>query len=395
MKKYIILLVSTLVLLFSCALKEVPVSSISLSQSLAEMIIGETLQLTATISPSDATEQAIAWTSSNQSVATVSNSGLVTALSEGSSIITASAGGKSTVCNVSVSKGYVAVTSITLNKTELSLKKGQTETLVAIVSPDDATEPTVTWSSSDNKVATVDQNGKVNAISLGSTQITAKAGDKTAICNVSVEPIIATSVKIIIEKLTMDLKETQALSYELSPEDCESVEMNWSSSDESILSVDADGLCTAISEGIVTVTVSNDDMSLKDTVEIKVVDPFMKVGMAYVSKWGFECTVKSISVNTVESKMTCSISYTIKNITTDIKLSECTFYCTTQSGGGASQYGFFGYVYPNESVSRSYTFDTITSDPFLKLVFQNSFGNEIVNPDAPTLQWDLTGYYNQ
>ena len=88
---------------------------------------------------------------------------------------------------MTVSKNVVAVTSIALNKTSLSLKEGESETLVATVSPDNATDKTVTWSSTNTSVATVDQSGRVTAIKEGTATITAKAGDKTATCAVTVK----------------------------------------------------------------------------------------------------------------------------------------------------------------------------------------------------------------
>ena len=92
--------------------------------------------------------------------------------------------------------------------------------------------------------------------------------------------------------------------------------------------------------------------------------------------------------------MTCSVSYTIKNITTDSKLTECLFSCITESGESIGQYGFYGYVFPGESVSRSYSFETLSSDPFVKLMFSNPFSNPVVNSNAPDLVWDITRFYN-
>ena len=189
MKNLFFTLLGALLILaaFSCKKnEEVAVTAVSLSPSTASLIIGQTVQLNTMVLPNDATDPTVTWTSSNLAVATVSNSGLVTAVSEGSSAITASAGGKSAICAVTVSKGYVAVSSISLNKTEIVLEEGHSESLTATVNPADASVQTVTWSSSDSAVATVDDGGKVTAVAGGSALITATAEDKQATCKVFV-----------------------------------------------------------------------------------------------------------------------------------------------------------------------------------------------------------------
>lgn len=152
------------------------------------MIVGETVQLSATVLPSNATEKTLSWASSKQSVATVSGSGLVTALAEGSSTITVSVGGKLATCQVTVEKKVISVTSVTLDKTELTLKEGEEANLVATVKPDDATDKTVTWKSSDTSIVSVTNEGKVSAVKEGTATITASSGDKTASCKVTVKP---------------------------------------------------------------------------------------------------------------------------------------------------------------------------------------------------------------
>ena len=183
MRKYLLPIIGVLLLGLSCEKKEqeVPVTSVSISQPTAEMIMGETTQLKATVLPSNATMQSVTWASSKQSVATVSKSGLVTAIAEGTSTVTASSGGKSASCIVTVSKRFVPVTSVELNKSSIELVEGDSETLTATVKPDDATDKTVTWSTSDANIATV-ENGKVTAVKEGEVSITAYAGDKSAIC---------------------------------------------------------------------------------------------------------------------------------------------------------------------------------------------------------------------
>ena len=160
----------------------VPVSSVSLSQSSLALIKGESATLTATVNPSDATNKTVTWSSSNIYVARVTN-GLVEAVAGGSAVITARAGGEQATCSVTVT---VPVGSISLDITSATLKQNETIQLTASVGPNDATDKTVTWSSSNSSFVTVDDTGKVHALAEGSAVITAKAGDKTATCSITV-----------------------------------------------------------------------------------------------------------------------------------------------------------------------------------------------------------------
>ena len=168
------------ILFLACdkAQEEITVESVSLSQPSAEMFVGESLQLEATVLPADAVNKTISWSSSNKTVAMVED-GTVTGVGEGEAAITAKAGDKEATCIVTVKKAVVSVESVSLDKTELSLQVGASETLTAKVLPDDATDMTVTWSTSNAAVATV-ENGTVTGVGEGEATITAKAGDKEA-----------------------------------------------------------------------------------------------------------------------------------------------------------------------------------------------------------------------
>ena len=166
---------------------EVPVEGVTLDQSEASVVENETVTLKATISPANATIQTVTWSSSNEDVATVDASGKVTGVSEGSATITASAGGKSASCEVKVTAAVIPVSGITLNRDTATINEKGTITLTATVSPDNATNPDVTWTSSDEDVATVDASGKVTGVKAGTATITASAGDKSASCVVTVE----------------------------------------------------------------------------------------------------------------------------------------------------------------------------------------------------------------
>ena len=127
------------------------------------------------------------WSSDKTSVATVDATGNVTAVAAGEATITAKAGDKTATCTVTVTAATVAVTSVALDKTELVLIVGDAAVqLKATVLPEDATDKTVTWSSDKTSVATVDATGNVTAVAAGEATITAKAGDKTATCKITV-----------------------------------------------------------------------------------------------------------------------------------------------------------------------------------------------------------------
>ena len=164
----------------------VPLTGLSFDQSSLTLNKGASATLTVIKTPSDATLRGeIVWTSSDKSVATINADGLVTAIDKGSANITASVDGCTATCKVTVNV-IVPVSSITLNQGSLKLKQNETAQLVATVGPEDASDKTVTWSSSDTSIATVDSTGKVKALKEGTAVISAKAGDKTATCSLTV-----------------------------------------------------------------------------------------------------------------------------------------------------------------------------------------------------------------
>ena len=134
--------------------KTISVTGISLDKTSLSMTEGDTETLTATVLPSDATDKSVTWSSNNTSVATVS-SGAVTAKAAGTATITAKTndGSKTASCVVTVNKKAISVTSVALNKSSLTMTVGDTQTLTATVSPSNATDKSVTWSSNKNSVA--------------------------------------------------------------------------------------------------------------------------------------------------------------------------------------------------------------------------------------------------
>ena len=163
------------------------ITSISMQGSL-EMNTGNTYRLSVSISPASATGKSLKWNSSNGNVATVSSDGTVTAKSPGTAnitCVTTDGSKKSATCTVTVKQG---VTGITLNKTSATIGVGNSTQLTANVSPSNATNKSVKWSSSNTGVATVNGNGQVTGVGVGTTTITCRSsdGNATASCTVTV-----------------------------------------------------------------------------------------------------------------------------------------------------------------------------------------------------------------
>lgn len=170
----------------------VAVTSVSLNKSSIELAVGDTKTLTKTISPANATISNVEWSSSDPNVVAVSANGRIRGISAGKATITVTTddGAKTATCTVTVSGevSEVSVTGVSLDKAAVELTEGDTTTLTATVTPDNATNTDVTWTSGNPSVATVDAEGKVTAVAAGNAIITVKTedGEKTATCAVKV-----------------------------------------------------------------------------------------------------------------------------------------------------------------------------------------------------------------
>ena len=252
---------------------KVPISGIRLNKSSLTLEKGASQTLTATILPEDTTEdKKVTWTSSEPSVATVNSSGKVTAVGAGTTTITASCGGKTATCQVTVK---ISISSINLSKTQLTLEKGSTETLTTTILPADTTEDTtVTWTSSNVSVATVTSEGEVTAVGRGTATITASCGGKTATCNITVNVPI-TSISLDKNSLILEKGNTQKLTATVMPEDTtENKTVTWSSSDSSVATVTSEGEETAevkaVGGGTATITASCGGKTVTCDVTVKV-----------------------------------------------------------------------------------------------------------------------------
>ena len=227
----------------------IEVESLSIDKTSIQLKVGEIVTLSATVNPSNATYKTLTWSSSDASIATVED-GKVTAIKIGTATIKAKAGDKTATCSIMVVP--TEVSSITLDKSSASLKVGETVTLTATIGPDDATDKTVTWTTSDATVATV-SNGVVIAKKLGTATVTAKAGDKTATCSISVVPTEVSSITLDKSSASLKVGETVTLTATIGPDDATDKTVTWTTSDATVATV-SNGVVTAKKLGTATIT---------------------------------------------------------------------------------------------------------------------------------------------
>ena len=174
--------------------KVISVTGIALNETSLSLTEGDEFTLVATVTPDNATNKEINWTSDNEAVATVSAEGVVKAIKAGTAIITATSEDSdvNAKCEITVKEKVISVTGIALNRTSLSLSDGDEFTLVATVTPDNATNKEITWTSDNEAVATVSAEGVVKALRAGTASITATTVDqgKTASCAIAVAEIM-------------------------------------------------------------------------------------------------------------------------------------------------------------------------------------------------------------
>lgn len=238
--------------------------SITLSTSSETLLIGQSLQLSATVSPENTTDKSVTWISDNAAVATVSSTGEVTALAQGTANITAECGNATVTCMITVQP--VPSDQLVMNYTSVTLKIGGTQQLTAAVYPANTTDQTITWSSSDETVATV-SNGLVTAMSVGTATITAQNGDQSATCTVTVEPILAEQIILSETVLTVNVGVPGSLTATVLPEETTDKSVVWTSLNEDIATV-ADGMVSGVAPGTAVITATCGSATASCTVTV-------------------------------------------------------------------------------------------------------------------------------
>ena len=252
----------------------IEVTGIELGESSVEMTVGTSHKLTATVLPENATEKGVVWESKDESVATVDQEGLVSAVKEGSTkiIVSTANGNFSAYCSVTVKKTGADVSGITIDKDELKLTVGNSFRLTATVLPENATKKGVVWESKDESIATVDQEGLVSAVKEGSTQIIVSTanGNFSAVCNVIIEKELVAVTSITLDQDVIELMVGSKYQFKATvlPDNATNKTLVWSSDDEKIATVSSSGVVTALEEGSATIHVQSLDKKVSASCDV-------------------------------------------------------------------------------------------------------------------------------
>ena len=255
-------------------IEEIPVTGISINKPKAKVYVGDRIKLDVNIMPENADNKNFTLKSLDENVAIVDEQGNVTAKAYGTArIMATSADGEFTdVCEFDV---YEHAMGVNLNASNLRLKIGENQTLIATILPEGKTDGNVEWSSSDTDIAEVDTEGVVKAKAKGKATITVTTvdGGHTASCEVQVyQPV--TSLNLNNETLTLKTGETQQLIASISPSDADNKNVVWSSENESIARVDKDGKVTGVKAGQVWIYAeSEEEETVKAGCYVTVIQP--------------------------------------------------------------------------------------------------------------------------
>lgn len=264
---------------FVVTVKDIPVSSLKLDQNNVVLRPKESVQLQENIQPANATDKSVSWKSDNPAVASVDEKGRVTALKNGTAVISAvMKNGLRAECKITVK---IAVDYVQLDSTYKDVYVTQTGQLNATVYPEDATNKKVKWRSTNTSVVSVDQTGHYKALKSGFAYIYATSEDNEHIerfceINVNVPP-----VEVNIQESSLNLKRGQSyqLNYTAYSPTGVDVAFKWESVDPKIASVNQKGVITALREGVISITLNSSYYNGGDMVLVTVTNPVSALKM--------------------------------------------------------------------------------------------------------------------
>lgn len=362
---FTILLSVSLIATYSCKKekdKSVAVTEVRLDKSATTLVEGDTEELMATVMPENATDKGIEWKSSDESVATVSQTGLVTALKEGSSAITVitNDGEFRASCEVTVKKKVIAVTGVKLSAASMTLREGDKGTLTATVEPANATNKNVEWWTSDLDVVSVTStlggsNGYVEARGAGKATVTVKTedGEFSASCEITVEKkeVPVTGIALDQSSLLLPVGNTYALKAHVQPSNATDQDIKWGSSNGGVATVDQTGKVTAVAAGTVDILATLAGKFARCTVQVDNVKLSMKTSSYMILPRSKPINIESnIDANFELDHSKLSFSYSDPEVATI----DSNFYIATHGKKGTTKVDVL-YKYGNGELKTSFT----------------------------------------
>ena len=244
-------------------------SAISINVQDIILIVGQKETLKATITPENTTDKSVSWSSGDMDIATVAADGTVTAMSVGSTSITATCGEVSASCEVTVKP--VPASTVTIKVPDAEIYVGDKLTLTATVAPDNTTDKTVMWGSSTPDIASIDaETGELTALAPGVAKITATCGEVSASCEVTVKPVPASTVTVKIPDAEIYVGDKLTLTATVAPDNTTDKRVMWGCSTPDIASIDAEtGELTALAPGVAKITATCGEVCGSATVTVK------------------------------------------------------------------------------------------------------------------------------
>lgn len=272
------------------------VTGVKLNVSSLNISVGKSGSLSAIVSPSNATNKSVIWSSSNESVALVSSKGKVVGVGVGSAVITVTTqdGNKTAMANVTVknpssssssssssntggsssSSKYKKVTKISINNDDFTIKVGNTKSLSYTITPSNATNKKVTWDTGNPSIAKVNNAGKVTGVGAGTTYISIKSvdgvSDKVKVVVTKSEPIKATKITLTPSSLTLNVGSKKAVSATVTPSNATIKTVTWVSHNTNIAKVDSYGNVTGVGAGSTKISAFTTDNSVSASINVTV-----------------------------------------------------------------------------------------------------------------------------
>lgn len=345
------------------------VTGIKLDQTSLNMYVGEAYRLTYLITPTDASDVAVTWMSTNTSVATVDAKGLVSAKSVGQTVIILKStdGGYMSTCIINVER---VATAVKLDVNALTLNTGDYYYFETTITPADSTETTLVWETSDKSVAVISNKGKVTAKKAGVAVILAKTkSGSTAYCTVTVQQGV-TSVELDVHELTMVEEETAELTAKVSPKNATVADVEWTSSNNSVAKVDDRGRVTALKPGVTIITCTSVDGGYVDycaviveakeveVSEIRVIPETYRLGVGKT----YKLTAEILPAEATNQELKWTSSNT-KVVTVDkngkirgISVGEAVITCAATDGSGTEAYCEVEVCYQISDIGLNYDY---------------------------------------